>query len=173
MNDKNETLEVASKKPNLALMTQEIESAADVMRRFIDRNEIAMQYWQSRWDNQSTDGRRRSCNGEAPWPFDGASDARVRTVKQVVRDHITLFKAAFNRANVQAQSIRPFAQGQGKRSDQHTSLLRWQMNVLLKAEFQRELPLLASLKYGFGAGVVEVTWEQVRRLESHDLTIPM
>lgn len=178
-NDKREqerNLEIGTKKPNLTLMLREIERARPKMDHYLSRNALALQYWNSQWDGQTSDGRRRCRDGESPadvFPWDGASDARLRTVKEHVRDHITILKAAFEGAQVQAWTASPFAEGTAKRASTVTRTLRHQLFTEMRAELQREIPLAWAWRFGYGASVLRVDWEQARRLEYHELTVPL
>lgn len=167
-------LELATDKPNLSLMLAQLERAEQGrMADFLNRNRIALRWWNSRWDGQTNDGRRHAYNGEDAFPWEGATDSRIRTVKEQIRDHVMLMKAAFNGAKVQASTIRPLAPGMGRRSNHVTSLLKWQTDVQMRAELQREIPLAFAWTAGYGAAVIEPVWEQSRRLDHHDLTVPI
>src|SRR5262245_10726095 len=81
-------MEKASDKPNLDTFKTAISDAqgAALVSDYFTRNLCARDWWYSRWDNQTVDGRKWGdprC-GIMPWPWPGASDTRVRTVEKVI-----------------------------------------------------------------------------------------
>lgn len=165
--DRN-NLEIASKTPNLGLIQEELEAAQGDMDNYLQRNDRAYNYWQSRWPGQTISGRKEGENA-LPWP--NASDIRVRTVKQNVRDHVSVAKFAFNGSRIQAKSTRPLAPGQGRQSNQVTKLLQWEIGTHMRPNLQREVPLAWSWRFGYGLAVMNIEWYTARRLEFHKLTV--
>lgn len=167
-------LEIGTDTPNVRLILKEIEEAQEYAGRYCDRNANALRCWNSQWAGQALDGRKHAGEeGEDAFPFEGASDTRVRATKEQIRDHVTLAQFAFDNAKVQAETVRPFAEGQARQSNQATKLLKWQLGTQLRAQLDLEIPLAFNWRFGYGAALLGVDWWQCRRLEEHDLTIPM
>src|SRR5262245_30496710 len=53
---------------------------------YFSRNSCARDWWYSRWNYQTVDGRKwgNPACGVNPWPWPGASDTRVRTTEKVI-----------------------------------------------------------------------------------------
>lgn len=167
-------LEIGTDTPNVRLILKELEEAQTYASRYCDRNANALRCWHSVWDGQTCDGRKHAGEeGEDAFPFEGASDSRIRTVKEQIRDHATLAQFAYDNAKVQAETVRPFADGMARQANKATKLLKWQLGTQLRAQLDLEIPLALNWRFGYGAALLGVDWWQCRRLEKHNLTIPM
>lgn len=170
--DPKTNLEIGGAEPNFSLIASELEQARGDLRRYLDRNANAMNIWNARWDGQQTDGLKHGAEGGPnPFPFDGASDSRIRTVDGQIRDHVLVAEFAFDQAKVQARALRPFAQDQGRDAARATQLLSWMLYTHLAAELQREIPLALYWRFGYGASALAVEWEQARRLDFHEISL--
>jgi hypothetical protein len=169
-------LEIGTDTPNIRLILGEIEKGQEMANYYGDRNLKAFEAWHARWDSQWSDGRKH-VDPDHPekevFPWEGASDTRLRTVDEQIRDHVTITEFAWSMAKIQAQPVRPFAQGRSREANQVTKLLQWQFGTQIRADLNRELPLAWTWMYGYGAALCGVDWWQCRRLEYHDLTIPI
>src|SRR4051812_4050906 len=101
-------LEVEGAEPQIDLMIREMEQAQQDAQWYLQRNENAYNWAHSRWDGQTIDGRK---HGSDPFPWEGAADARLRTVATIIGEHVTLVKWAYLNAKVQATALRPAVQG--------------------------------------------------------------
>ena len=54
-----------------------------------------------------------------------------------------------------------------------TKLLKWQTAVQMRSQLALEIELGLNWRMGYGAALMGVNWWQCRRLESHDLSIPL
>lgn len=141
--------------------------------------------------------------GPMPFPWENSSDTRLRTVDDQIRDHVLVSEFAFDSARIQARALRPFAasegqqsgvggqmggaagagaagggqQGgggtQGRESNKVSQLLKWMIYTHMAAEVQREIPLAFAWKFGYGASALAVEWDTARRLDFHEISIPM
>lgn len=166
--DDERNLEVASPEPKLDLMMEELDQAQSDISYYLQRNDCAYNYWQSRWPNQSISGLKEEADA-FPWP--NASDARPRTVKQVHRDHCVFAMGAFRNARIQAKSVRPHAPGRARQTGQVSKLLQWEVNTNMRPNLAREVPLALSWDFGYGASVIGIEWHTNRRLEYRPLTV--
>jgi hypothetical protein len=147
----------------LQALRAKLSGAEEVASWYHGRNKVAFDYWHARWTGQTVDGRKweKGQDGQIyPWP--GASDTRVRTTEMIINEQLTVCMFALMNMKVQAQSSRPLATM--KESQQATQLLNWQIFTHMSEEVYRELPLLMNWRNGFGAGIMEVVWEQEQRL---------
>lgn len=166
-------LERMTKKPDLNLIRSEIEQALSDASYYYRRNDQARSWWYARWPGQTQDARKHSSQGVEgdPFPWDGASDTRPRTVDKIVRQHLTVAKYAIRNAKVQATSVRPFVPEQGRQASQGSQLLKWMIGTHMHGETRREIPLALSWRFGYGAAIMGVNWKTSRRLEYTELSI--
>jgi hypothetical protein len=149
----------------LQALRAKLSGAEEAASWYYNRNKVAFDAWHARWAGQTVDGRKWPTAGMASdtiWPWPGASDTRVRTTEMIINEQLTVCMFALMNMKVQAQSSRPLATM--KESQQATQLLNWQIFTHMSEEVYRELPLLMNWRNGFGAGIMEVTWEQETRL---------
>jgi hypothetical protein len=159
--------------PDIRQITLEIEQAQIDNDHYYQRMERARHVWFSKWQGQFQDGRkhRTGMNQDdiEPFPWDGASDSRLRTVCGIIREHTSISKFAFWNAQIQAKSLRPLSEG--RESNVATKMLRWRLYNHMKPELMIQLPLFWNYKWGFGVGILHVEWEQQRRLEWVDISL--
>jgi hypothetical protein len=161
-------LEIGTDSPRaVRLIIRELEEAETPMKWYLDRNRRALEMWQARWDGQSDDGRK---HGPDAFPFDGGSDTRIRTIEEVIRDHVTVQRFAWAKAKIQAETTRTFAPAMSRVSNLVTKVLKWQLRSPMRAELLREIPLALTWRNGYGAAFLSVNWFQSRRLEFHELS---
>jgi hypothetical protein len=166
---KENNIEQGSDAPKLGAIMDEIEQAQADTNSYWQRLDNARKWWRSWWPGQTIDGRKHADVQADCGPWDGAADARLRTVETLIRDHVRVAKFSFFKAKIQARSIRPLVQA--RRSQKTTQLLRWQVYNHMWAEVRSQLPLAWSWRYGNGLALLGIEWEQSRRLEYHDITL--
>lgn len=176
MKDDKPNIELGSDEPEIEKIVEEIQLGQTDAAWFHQRMQQAREWWAARWPGQSIDGRKwRVVNGQAVrdeedcFPWEGAADARIRTVATLVRDHVMVSKYAYFKAKFQAQSIRPLVQS--GESNKATKLLQWRLNNHMCAEQVREIPQAFNWWHGYGIGLLTVGWEQSRRLEYVDINL--
>lgn len=148
----------------LQLMQQAVRDAAQDADWYYRRNQSAWDAWHARWDGQTNDGRKWGTDFETQaWPWPGSSDTRVRLTEKVMSQHLTVAMFAVMNQKVQAKATRPIESN--RESQQGTTLLNWMIFTHMGAELDLEIPLLLNARNGFGASVLEVTWEQERRID--------
>jgi hypothetical protein len=176
LKDPEYNLEIGTDEPNIRLILGEIEKAQQMANYYGDRNLLAFEAWHARWDYQARDGRKHN-DPDHPeheaFPWDGASDTRIRTVDEQIRDHVTVTEFAHDMAKIQAEPVRPFAPGRARQGSQGSRLLQWQVGTQIRSDVEREWPLAWTWMYGYGAALMGVDWWQCRRLEYRELTIPL
>ncbi len=157
--------------PDLDEITRELEQAQIDTDFYYQRTEHARHVWHSRWKGQWLDGRKHKNeeDDKEPFPWDGASDSRLRTVAGLIREHVTVAKFAFFGAKVQAKALRPFEEA--RESSKATRLLQWRIYNHMRRELLRELPLAWSWRFGYGVALLSIEWEQQRRLQYVDINM--
>lgn len=166
-------LEIGTDKPNVRLILAELEKGIQEASDYTDRNLRAFNSWHSRWEGMSPDGRKHADPQDPAseaFPWEGASDTRVRTVNQWIRYYTTVCRFAFSGAKIQATPLRPFAQNrQGRQSNKITNLLKYQFGTELRSDLLREIPIGFNWRNGYGAVLWITDWWQCRRLEKIEI----
>jgi hypothetical protein len=166
-----ENIEVGSETPPLGKIIEELQQAQSDTNSYRTRMDQAHRWWRCIWNGQTWDGRKHvRFTGEESFPWEGASDARLRTVATLIREHVDLARMAFFKAKVQARSMRPLTQQ--RQSQIATRLLNWEIYNHMWTELLRELPLAWSWRFGYGVALIGIEWEQQRRIEYHELSLP-
>lgn len=124
-----------------------------------------------RWEGQASDGRKHQRNMERrPFPFEGASDGRVRTVDTVVNYLVAVLVNAAYRSQPRFSGMESSDEAwAGKMS----TLLRYMLRNHMGSELRKQLTLLAQyiLSDSPGAGVLQVYWDRQVALESRTITL--
>ena len=166
-------MEQATDKPNLETFKTAVSDAqgSSMASDYFTRNLCARDWWYSRWDYQTVDGRKWGDpqRGVVPWPWPGSSDTRVRTVEKVIGQHRTIGTYALRNMKIQCKSTRP-AQTI-RESQQATTLLNWMLFTHMQAELHRELRLALAWRNGYGSSIINVDWKQTRRMDYIDVNV--
>lgn len=112
------------------------------------------------WDGQSDDGLKHAdALGKDAFPFEGASDARVRLADAICKEAVMVMVQSALRADA---AVRPLKFADGDFAGRMRYLLRWATQTHLAATYERELTRLANWVAGDspGAAVLAVYWEE-------------
>jgi hypothetical protein len=124
------------------------------------------------WPGQSPDGRKHADaqDGKPAFPFEGASDARLRLADMIINEDVMVLTAAAlrNRPAVTGLELNNAALGH-----KLGTLLNWVIANKLGADYVRELLRLASYMQSDSpaAAVLGVWWDQEPALEMQTLTL--
>lgn len=122
-----------------------------------------------RWDGQSEDGRKHETElGKEPFPWEGASDTRVRLADSIVNEQVMMLVQAFRNARVQ---VMPTDSTDVARARLSTDVLRWMTGTHLAADLHREVELGANWRQDKGAAVMGVFWQTETRREQRTMTL--
>lgn len=125
-----------------------------------------------RWSGQSTDGRKHAAanDGKPPFPFEGASDTRIRSADRIINILSAVQVTAATRANITATGMEITDEGQaGKVS----TMIRWVLKNKLGRRYLRELKKAAQWSNGDNPAmaVLGVYWRQEWGLKTTRLTL--
>jgi hypothetical protein len=157
----------------LAAWRAEIQTLADELQktRAISRLEADETRF-CRWAGQSPDGRRwaRNNQDEQQEPFEGATDARVRAVDQVLNERKMMKVLAALRATIKA---RPMGQDDERRAARVEALLRWLISNKWGSAYVVEMSRLADFVEGDepAAALCGVYWRREWGLRYEETTI--
>lgn len=122
----------------------------------------------ARWEGQSDDGKKYSRNqrdGEGAFPFEGASDVRVRLVDSIINELVMLLVNSWQLARIRVTGTE---YGDASTAASVQTLARWVVENKLRPDLEREAELWAQYALNYGWAVMHVGWE--RRLGSREVT---
>lgn len=169
-NSRRDKLAFVTDKPDINYLISEYERSiynGGNIDRFNENDSIRL----SRWEGQSSDGRKWSDSlktGQQAFPFEGASDVRVRLVDGIIRELVTIGMTAFQRAQVRVSGV-DMTDTQ-KASTAHL-LMRWIIENKLRADIEKEFELWLQYTLTYGWSVMHVGWET--RLARRPITLTM
>ncbi len=167
---KNDTPNIhrVSDEPDLPQMQKEITDAFDGAFDYYDRMERALNTRECYWPGQSADGRKHGSEERAPFPWEGASDARVRTADMIVSERVDLLLLTLSRMAIQ---VIPANARDIEYSGRMAALLRWYLHNEMADEADAEIELLATYQETFGSAVLGVGWWQQLSYENKHVTL--
>jgi hypothetical protein len=124
------------------------------------------------WDGQSADGRKhRDANdGRPAFPFEGASDVRLRLADMIVNERVLVLTAAALRNLPRVMPLDSFNQPLGTKL---TTLLKWVIKNQLGSQYLREIVKLAQYQEADSpaGAVLGIWWDQEWALELATLSL--
>lgn len=168
MNDTDDTLheidtdEVASSPRSPSLHTQKVVEELDreiadigswlTTARANEENMLAI------WDGQSDDAKKWEKNyNNRVFPWDGASDTRVRLIDATADEIACLCVMAVFQADLRVMAMEA---GDVDAAGRVQTLINYELKQRLRAEMWRELNFLAQWQQCFGHAVMHVGWKQ-------------
>ena len=110
------------------------------------------------WAGQEDDGKKHQGNAnEEVFPWDGASDTRVRLADMVCTENADILTTAFQRGILRAS---PTEVSDAAQAEIVTTLLNYYRENKLRSELRQEANLLANYGQQYGFGVLHVKWER-------------
>lgn len=121
------------------------------------------------WDGQSPDGRKREkAMGKRPFPWEGASDSRVRLAEEVIRENVARCKAAWYRGQIQAAAHNT---DKLESSALATELLTWMMKTQMMPDARDAIDYAMNWRETFGLSIMHVGWQRETRMEPQEITL--
>lgn len=155
-----------------ALKDEFKQIATDAGRSVNDRRSLAEDTRFNRWAGQSPDGKKHddAVDGVKAFPFDGASDARVRLSDGIIQEQVIVIMASLMRMQISASPTEgtdaPFAANV-------SVLWNWLQKNQLGAEWVTEWTKVAQWRQGDspGIGYMQAWWHQADALKPVHLTM--
>ena len=121
------------------------------------------------WDGQTDDGKKHAKDLKAPaFPWEGASDTRIRLADELCKFQVNLFNSAVTRAALNVS-------GTESRDDESAAAiglyLRWMLNVLLQPDWEDELELHSEYAAQYGWSVLHIAWERCNAQVPRKITL--
>jgi hypothetical protein len=121
------------------------------------------------WDGQTPDGRKRGAElGKEPFPWEGASDTRIRLADEIINDHALIMLASLMRSRMQAK---PVESTDAREAAAYSTFLQWLFQNKMKRSARREGRLLGNWQELWGHAVLAVTWDQEVRIVKKPVTM--
>ncbi len=155
--------------PDLTAMRLEFQECIDNQdRNPASRAQTAHDTRFCRWVGQSEDGRKWTPRkqGEAIFPWPGASDARVPLCDMYVREDVAMLMVIWSRMRA---ILRPVEVGDAARARRMTEVLEWMRGQMPEAF--REARLAADYLMERGKVVVGVFWDRRTQLGYETITM--
>lgn len=125
----------------------------------------------ARWAGQTEDGKKHSWarpDGDPAFPFEGASDVRVRLVDRLIRDQKALLMTAFNASTLKVGGTEIT---DVMAASSATNLMRWLVETKLRSEFHKEAELMADYMLTYGWSCAQITWDRKIGLRKQTMTM--
>ncbi|RME72847.1 MAG: hypothetical protein D6781_01555 [Verrucomicrobia bacterium] len=154
----------------LQAIDAELARARSAAAEYIAQQEKNLEVFYAWWAGQSPDGRKhRESLGMEPFPWENASDTRVRLAEEIVEDDVALMELAVSQARVRTL---PVGTEDRARAGRAAKILRWAQKNLQAPDLYREVELARNWRQIHGAAVVRVLWHEEMTLEERLVTVP-
>lgn len=161
----------ASSEPNIAELQAEFDRSltnGGNISRINSNDDIRL----ARWEGQTDDGKKYSQNarngGGPVFPFEGASDVRVRLVDSIINELVILLVNSWRLARIRVSGTET---SDATVAGAVQTLARWVIENRLRPELEREAELYAQYCFAYGWAVMHVGWE--RRIASRNATVTL
>lgn len=123
-----------------------------------------------RWNGQSDDGKKHSeemDDGEQAFPFEGASDVRIRMIDNTINKLVVLLMTSWQRSKVRVSGTES---QDASVAAAISTLTTWLVENKLRADLEREAELLCQYHLQFGWAVAHIGWERSLGRRTQTLT---
>lgn len=143
--------------PNVVELDNEFKRAytdQKILHRVRDADETRY----ALWSGQNRDGKKHAADiGAAAFPWEGASDTRIRLADEVCKFIVNLKMTGISRSVLNVR-------GTETRDDKNAAgvglYLRWMLSTLLNPEWEEELELHAEYAAQYGWSVLHTSWDR-------------
>lgn len=156
---KNDQLTYHSRKPDIQFLLNEYQRSA-FFGTMVSKMNYADDIRLARWPGQTDDGKKHSWarpNGDPAFPFEGASDVRVRLVDRLIRDQKALLMHSFKSCTLKVGGTEIT---DTMAAASATNLMRWMIDTKMKLELHKEAELMADYMLHYGWSAIQIGWEQ-------------
>lgn len=156
--------------PKIKALADELQTAINNYSIWQDRCNIADDARWCFWPGQHDDGRKHQKEGsiEAVFPWENASDTRIRLCEEKVREADLLCDAAFRRGRIQMTGREVTDAAWSQRC---SLVLQWLIHTEMRESFSRERKLAVDYRHHYGVSCSLVEWEMGSELVMQDLDL--
>lgn len=150
------------------LITQLRQARRDAAQ-WDDRTELNNRIRYCKWNGQSEDGRKWAKNlGKQPFPFEGASDTRIRIADEICNEQSQILKTSFNGAKLKVAGTEV---NDISRAGKATTLMNWMLRTKMRQNIYRELNHITDWRGHNGLTFLHVCWDQEFSYEEKEIGI--
>lgn len=121
------------------------------------------------WPGQSASGKKSSETlGRDAFPWDGASDVRIRLADMVCNDNARILRMAMKRGMLQAS---PVEATDAPKAAGVTAFLKVLFGKRMAQNIRREIPLLANWQETYSLAVLGIAYDQELRIKKRSLSL--
>ena len=156
--------------PDIRMLIKEYERSS-YHGTMVSKMNLADDVRYARWPGQTDDGKKHSWarpEGDPAFPFEGASDVRVRLVDRLIKDQKAMLMTAFNSSTLKVGGTEI---GDTMAASSATSLMRWLVETKLKSEFHKEAELIADYYLQYGWACTQIVWDRRMGLRMQTMTM--
>lgn len=115
------------------------------------------------WPGQDDSGRKLSAVlGKPAFPWDGASDSKIRLADMIVNERVRMLKSAYGKSRM---SILPTESTDMQAGRKVETVIKWLLNSHCAAMTKREIELAANLRETYGLAIMGIFWRRTTRNE--------
>lgn len=115
------------------------------------------------WPGQDDSGRKlSSVLGKPAFPWDGASDSRIRLADMIVNERVRMLKSSYSKSRM---SVLPTETTDMQSSRKVETVIKWLLNSHCAAMTKREIELAANIRETYGLAIMGVFWRRTTRNE--------
>jgi len=126
------------------------------------------------WEGQSKDGRKHAEDmaGKEPFPFEGASDIRIRLADMIINERVMVLMQAVKRMTLQVTGMEISDMPKARKIE---TILKWLIKNMLGSKWRRELKRLFQYQEGDSpaGAVMQIYWDRQTGMEMQPVTIEM
>jgi hypothetical protein len=158
------------RKPDIKTLLEEYERSA-YHGTMVSKMSWADDVRYARWAGQTDDGKKHSWarpDGDPAFPFEGASDVRVRLVDRLIRDQKAMLMTSYNASTLKVGGTEV---NDAMAASSATNLMRWLVETKLKSEMQKEAELVADYMLTYGWCCAQITWDRKIGIRRQTMTM--
>lgn len=144
-----------------------LEHTVNAAGYYLERMEAYADARYCYWEGQTGDGRKHGTSQEDAWPWEGATDSRVRMIEEQIQTDVDLQMAAFARARINAV---PTELTDMKRAGAAQTLLKQVARNKMRREIKRELELALNWSKTYALSFLSVEWRGRYDVETLPIT---
>ena len=115
------------------------------------------------WAGQDESGRKiSSVLGKPAFPWDGASDSKIRLADMIINERVRMLKNSFAKSRM---SILPTESTDMQAGRKVETVIKWLLNSHCAAMTKREIELAANIRETYGLAIMGVFWRRTTRNE--------
>lgn len=167
--DDKQNIEVGSDNPKLDVLLKELQDSITYSSDYVQQCRKNDDVRLCVWDGQTDDGKKWSDNfGEEVFPWEGSSDARIRTADKAINERVMVQMAAFFQNKMQATLVES---DDIVTSQKATGLIKWMLYNHTLKEMTRETELILNFKETYGACLQGIFWKREMRTKIQKLDV--